>query len=48
MSHTLFLLAKMVRKGAVALRRTRVDAQGLVQSNLVEGAEPSTLAQLAD
>ncbi len=42
------MLDKIVRKGEVALCGTCMDARGLDESELVEGARRSTLAELAD
>lgn len=42
------MLAKVLRKGEVALCGTCMDARGLRDDELVEGARRSTLAQLAD
>lgn len=42
------MLGKVLRKGAVALCGTCMDARGLRDDELVEGAQRSTLAQLAD
>lgn len=42
------MLAKVLRKGEVALCGTCMDARGLGAAELVEGAQRSTLAQLAD
>lgn len=42
------MLAKIVRKGEVALCGTCMDARGLGESELIEGARRSTLNELAD
>ena len=42
------MLGKVLRKGEVALCGTCMDARGLGAGELVEGAQRSTLAQLAD
>ncbi len=42
------MLGKVVRKGEVALCGTCMDARGLKDDELIEGARRSTLAQLAD
>lgn len=42
------MLSKVVRKGEVALCGTCMDARGLRDDELIEGAKRSTLAQLAD
>ncbi len=42
------MLGKVLRKGAVALCGTCMDARGLRDDELVDGARRSTLAQLAD
>ncbi len=42
------MLGKVVRKGEVALCGTCMDARGLKDDELIEGAQRSTLAQLAD
>jgi uncharacterized protein involved in oxidation of intracellular sulfur len=42
------MLGKVLRKGEVALCGTCMDARGLAQADMVEGALRSTLAQLAD
>lgn len=42
------MLGKVLRKGEVALCGTCMDARGLGAAELVEGAQRSTLAQLAD
>jgi uncharacterized protein involved in oxidation of intracellular sulfur len=42
------MLGKVLRKGEVGLCGTCMDARGLTESDLMEGAKRSTLAQLAD
>lgn len=42
------MLGKLIRKGAVSLCGTCMDARGLAESELMEGAHRGTLAQLAD
>lgn len=42
------MLGKVARKGEVGLCGTCMDARGLRDDELVEGARRSTLAQLAD
>ena len=42
------MLAKVLRKGEVALCGTCMDARGLTEADMMEGAVRSTLAQLAD
>jgi uncharacterized protein involved in oxidation of intracellular sulfur len=42
------MLGKVIRKGEVALCGTCMDARNLSESELIEGAKRSTLAQLAD
>ena len=42
------MLGKLLRKGEVALCGTCMDARGLREEDMVEGARRSTLAQLAD
>ena len=42
------MLGKVLRKGEVALCGTCMDARGLREEELVEGARRSTLAELAD
>lgn len=42
------MLGKVLRKGDVALCGTCMDARGLRDDEVVEGARRSTLAQLAD
>ncbi len=46
--NTQLMLSKVIRKGEVALCGTCMDARGLVESELIEGAKRSTLAQLTD
>jgi len=41
------MLGKIIRKGEVALCGTCMDARGMTQAEMVEGANRSTLAQLA-
>ncbi|HSN78874.1 MAG TPA: DsrE family protein [Rhodoferax sp.] len=41
------MLGKVIRKGEVGLCGTCMDARGLTQAEVVEGANRSTLAQLA-
>lgn len=41
------MLAKVLRKGEVALCGTCMDARGLTETELMEGAQRSTLAHLA-
>lgn len=41
------MLGKVLRKGAVRLCGTCMDARGLTDSELIEGTQRSTLAQLA-
>lgn len=41
------MLAKVARKGAVALCGTCMDARGLTDAELMDGAARGTLAQLA-
>jgi uncharacterized protein involved in oxidation of intracellular sulfur len=41
------MLGKVIRKGEVALCGTCMDARGLRDDELVEGAQRGTLAQLA-
>jgi uncharacterized protein involved in oxidation of intracellular sulfur len=41
------MLGKIIRKGEVALCGTCMDARGITQAEMVEGANRSTLAQLA-
>ncbi|MDE2369532.1 MAG: DsrE family protein [Burkholderiales bacterium] len=43
-----WMLGKLIRKGDVALCGTCMDARGLRDDELVEGARRGTLAQLAD
>jgi uncharacterized protein involved in oxidation of intracellular sulfur len=42
------MLGKVLRRGEVALCGTCMDARGMAQSDIIEGALRSTLAQLAD
>ena len=42
------MLRKVLRKGDVALCGTCMDARGLGEGDVIEGALRSTLAQLAD
>jgi uncharacterized protein involved in oxidation of intracellular sulfur len=42
------MLGKVLRKGELALCGTCMDARGLSEADMVEGARRSTLAQLAD
>jgi uncharacterized protein involved in oxidation of intracellular sulfur len=42
------MLGKVMRKGEVALCGTCMDARGIAESEVIEGAKRSTLAQLAD
>ncbi|MBA2350976.1 MAG: DsrE family protein [Burkholderiales bacterium] len=42
------MLDKVLRKGEVALCGTCMDARGMAESEMMEGAKRSTLAQLAD
>jgi uncharacterized protein involved in oxidation of intracellular sulfur len=42
------MLGKVLRKGEVALCGTCMDARGLREEDIIEGARRSTLAQLAD
>jgi uncharacterized protein involved in oxidation of intracellular sulfur len=42
------MLGKVLRKGEVALCGTCMDARGLREEDMIEGARRSTLAQLAD
>lgn len=46
--HVQLMLGKILRKGEVALCGTCMDARGMSESELIEGAKRSTLAQLAD
>jgi uncharacterized protein involved in oxidation of intracellular sulfur len=41
------MLGKVIRKGEVALCGTCMDARGMTEAEMVEGAHRSTLAQLA-
>ncbi|OYY92734.1 MAG: hypothetical protein B7Y42_12095 [Polaromonas sp. 28-63-22] len=42
------MLGKLVRQGEVALCGTCMEARGVTDAELIEGARRSTLAQLAD
>lgn len=42
------MLGRVLRKGDVALCGTCMDARGLTEPDLVEGAKRSTLAELAE
>lgn len=42
------MLGKVLRRGNVALCGTCMDARGLSEADMIEGAKRSTLAQLAD
>lgn len=42
------MLGKLVRQGEVALCGTCMDARGVTDAELIEGARRSALAQLAD
>lgn len=42
------MLAKVIRKGHVALCGTCMDARGLQETEMLEGARRSTLAELAE
>lgn len=42
------MLGKVLRRGSVALCGTCMDARGLSEAGMIEGAKRSTLAQLAD
>ena len=42
------MLDKVLRKGDVALCGSCMDARGMAESEMIEGAKRSTLAQLAD
>lgn len=46
--NTQLMLAKVIRKGEVALYGACMDARGLTESELIEGAKRSTLTQLAE
>ncbi len=41
------MLGKVIRKGEVALCGTCMDARGMLEAEVIEGARRSTLAQLA-
>ncbi len=43
-----FMLGKVIRKGEVGLCGTCMDARGLRDEELIEGARRGSLAQLAD
>jgi uncharacterized protein involved in oxidation of intracellular sulfur len=42
------MLGKVIRQGEVSLCGTCMDARGLAETELIDGAKRSTLAQLAD
>lgn len=42
------MLSKVIRQGEVGLCGTCMQARGMLESDMVEGARRSTLAQLAD
>ena len=42
------MLGKIVRKGEVALCGTCMDARGMTETEMMEGAKRSTLAELAE
>ncbi|KAF0117924.1 MAG: ychNH [Hyphomonadaceae bacterium] len=42
------MLGRVIREGEVALCGTCMEARGIAESELIEGAKKSTLAQLAD
>ena len=42
------MLGKVLRKGEVGLCGTCMDARGMAEAEVIEGAKRSTLAQLAD
>ena len=42
------MLGKVLRRGEVALCGTCMDARGMTEADLIEGARRSTLAELAD
>ncbi|NDU92327.1 MAG: hypothetical protein G3I10_06920 [Ferrovum sp.] len=42
------MLGKVLRKGAVGLCGTCMDARGVTETEIIEGAKRSTLAQLAE
>lgn len=46
--NTQLMLSKVVRKGEVGLCGTCMDARGLAETELIEGAKRSTLAELAE
>ena len=42
------MLGKVLRRGEVALCGTCMDARGMTETDMIEGARRSTLAELAD
>ena len=42
------MLGKVIRKGEVALCGTCMDARGIVETEILEGAKRSTMAELAE
>jgi len=46
--NTQLVLSKVIHKGEVGLCGTCMDARGLAESEVIEGAKRSTLDQLAD
>lgn len=46
--NTQLMLSKVVRKGEVGLCGTCMDARGLAETELIEGAKRSNLAELAE
>ena len=46
--NTQLMFSEVIRKGEVGLCGTCKDARGLAESEVIEGAKRSTLAQLAD
>ncbi len=42
------MLGKVLRRGELALCGTCMDARGLMEADIIEGARRSTLAELAD
>lgn len=42
------MLGKVLRRGEVALCGTCMDARGMTEADMIEGARRSTLAELAD
>ena len=46
--NTQLMLAQVVRQGEVGLCGTCMDARGMTETEMIEGAKRSTLAQLAD